>query len=186
MILTVSFHFRELFIPDLIMFISFVIFLVSSVFMKRQNEVKKANLFIIGSSIGVLWYFINFFIPGILLPLVPTPEDIEFTLIYGRIFTGIIPDAVLILSLGILPLVIFYKNKSSNSILFLALGASIQIAAVILSFDLYNPILTIILLTLTAISMACYAFYGYKIRNFVLILFSLSFFVARLLYLLMI
>ena len=185
MIMTVSFHFREPFIPDIIALISFIIFLVSSIFVKKDNKVKRANLLIIGSIIAILWYVIDFFIPGILLPMVPTPEDIEFTLIYGGILAGLIPDLVLILSLGILPLVVFIVNRSANSILMLALGAIMQIISIVLSFGRFNPLLSAFSLALTAISMANFAFYGYKIKNFLLIVFAVSFFVARLLFLLM-
>ena len=66
MIMTVSFHFREPFIPDIITLISFILFLVSSILVKKDNKVKRANLLIIGGAIAILWYLIDFFIPGIL------------------------------------------------------------------------------------------------------------------------
>ena len=185
MIMTVSFHFREPFIPDIIALISFILFLVGSIFLKKDNKVKRVNLLIIGSAIAILWYVIDFFIPGIFLPAVPTPEDTEFTRIYGTIFTGLIPDIVLILGLGILPLVVFYLNRSTKSIFMLALGGIIQILSIVLGFDPYNLLLSAFSLTLTAIGMACFAFYGYKIKNFFLIVFALLFFVARFLYLLL-
>jgi len=186
MIMTVSFHFREPFIPDIIALISFILFLVGSIFMKKDNKIKRVNLLIIGSAIAILWYCIDFFIPGILLPMVPTPEDIEFTYMYGAIFAGVIPDLVLILSLGILPLVVFFMNRSSNSIVMLALGGIIHIISILLGIDRYNPLLSAFSLTLTAISMACFAYYGYRIKNFLLILFAMLFFIARFLLLLMI
>jgi hypothetical protein len=161
-------------------------FLVGSILVKKDNKLKRANLLIIGSVIAILWYIIDFFIPGILLPFVPSPEDIEFTRIYGTIFTGIIPDIALILSLGILPLVVYFSNRSSNSILILALGATIQIIAILLSFDLYDPLLSVLFLTTTAISMACFTYYGYQIKNILLILFPILFFITRLLYVLLI
>ncbi len=129
--MSVSFHFREPFIPDIIVLISFILFLVSSILVKKDNKVKRANLLIIGGIIAILWYLIDFFIPGILLPMVPTPEDLEFTQIYRTIFTGVIPDLVLILSLGILPLLVFFMNRSSNSIFFVTLGATIQIISIL-------------------------------------------------------
>jgi len=186
MIMTVSFHFREPFIPDIIALISFILFLVSGIFMKKNDKIKRVNLLIIGSATAILWYCIDFFIPGIFLPMVPTPEDLEFTYMYGVIFAGLIPDLVLILSLGILPLVVFFMNRSSNSILMLALGGIIQIISIVLGIDRYNPLLSAFSLTLTAISMACFAYYGYQIKNFLFILFALSFFIARFLFLLMI
>ena len=186
MIMTVSFHFREPFIPDVIVLISFIIFLVGGIFVKKDSELKRASLLIMGSIIAILWYLIDFFIPGIYLPLVPSPEDLEFTRIYGAIFTGYIPDIVLILSLGILPLVVFFSNRSSKSIFILALGAIIQIVSILISIDPNDPLLSVLSLTLTAISMACYVYYSYQIKNLLLILFAASFFVGRLLYLLMI
>ena len=176
--MAISFHFREPFIPDIIALISFILFLVGSIYVKKDNEVKRANLLIIGSVIAILWYVIDFFIPGILLPLTPTPEDLEFVFIYGGIFAGLIPDFVLILSLGILPLVVFFANRSSNSIFMLALGGIIQIISIVLGIDQYNLLLSAFSLTLTAIGMACFAFYGYKIKNFFLIVFALLFFVG--------
>ena len=154
--------------------------------MKKDDKVKRANILILGGIIAILWYFIDFFIPGIFLPMVPTPEDLEFTRIYGTIFTGLTPDIVLILSLGIMPLVVFFMNRSSNSISFLALGAIIQIISILVSTDPYNPLLSAFSLITMAISMACFAYYGYQIKNFLLILFAISFFIARILYLLMI
>jgi hypothetical protein len=186
MIITISFHFREPFIPDVISLVSFILFLVGSILIKKDNKVKGANLLIIGSTLAILWYFIDFFIPGILLPAVPTPEDLEFTRIYGEIFVGWIPDLVLILSLGILPLAVFFMNRSSNSILILALGAILQIISTILGIDPSDPLLSILSLTITAFSLALFAYYGYQIKNVLLVLFALSFFIARLLYLLMI
>ena len=184
--MTVSFHFREPFIPDIIALISFILFLVGCIFVKKDNKIKRVNLLIMGSTIAILWYCIDFFIPGILVPMAPTPEDLEFTLMYGGIFAGLIPDLVLIVSLGILPLVVFFMNRSSNSILMLALGGIIQIISIVLSIDRYNPLLSAFSLTLTAISMVFFAYYGYPIKNFLLILFALSFFIARFLFLLMI
>ena len=186
MIMVVSFHFREPFIPDIIVLISFILFLVGGIFIKKDDVVKRANLLIIGSALAILWYIIDFFIPGILLPMVPTPEDLEFTRIYGTIFAGLIPDFVLILSLGILPLVVFFMNRSSNYIFFLTLGAITQIISILLGISRYNLLLSTFSLIITAISMACFAYYGYQIKNYLLILFALSFFIARLLFLLMI
>lgn len=185
MILTVSFHFREPFIPDVILLISFILFLIGSIFIKKDNVVKRANLLIIGSLIAILWYVTDFFIPGIYLPVTPTPEDLEFTRIYGIIFTGLIPDFILIMSLGIMPLAVFFTNRSSKSIFVLALGAIIQILSIVVGFDLYNPLISVFFLTTTAISMACFFYYGCRIKNILLILFALSFFIGRLLYLLM-
>ncbi|MFX1455657.1 MAG: hypothetical protein ACFFDB_09815 [Promethearchaeota archaeon] len=114
MILTVSFHFREPFIPNIIILISLILFLVGNLYTRRDDSLKRANLLVIGSAIAILWYIIDLFIPGILLPLTPTPEDIEFTRIYGLILAGLIPDAVLILSLGIMPI----ANNFVPSIIF--------------------------------------------------------------------
>jgi hypothetical protein len=66
------------------------------------------------------------------------------------------------------------------------LGAIIQIIAIILSFDLYNTTLLVLFLITTAISMTCIAYYGYQIKNFLLVLFALSFFITRLLLVLMV
>jgi len=162
--MTVTFHFREPFIPDIIVLISFILFLVSSILVKKDDKVKRANILILGGIIAILWFFIDFFIPGILLPMVPTPEDLEFVQIYGTIFTGVIPDLVLILSFGILPLMVVFMNRSSNLIFILALGATIQIISILVSNDPYNPLLIGISLTLTAISMASFAYYGYQIK----------------------
>ncbi len=186
MIMTISFHFREPFIPDIIALISFILLLVASMLIKKDNKLKRVNLLIIGSVIAILWFCIDFFIPGILLPIVPTPEDLEFTHVYGAILAGLIPDLVLILSLGILPLVVFFMNRSSNSVLMLALGGILQIIAVLIGIHQYDPLLSAFSLSFTAISMACFAYFGYRIKNIYIILFTISFFIARLLYLLMI
>ena len=181
MILTVSFHFRDPFIPNIIILISLILLQFGNIIIKKNHKLKGASLLIIGSSIAILWYIIDFFIPGILLPMVPTPEDLEFTRIYGFFFAGLIQDVVLILSLGILPLAVFFLNRSSNSIYSLALGAFIIIISIVLGYDLFNLLLLTIFLTTAAISMAFFAYYGYKIKNLFLILFALSFIIAHLL-----
>ncbi|MFX1499115.1 MAG: hypothetical protein ACFFBH_16485 [Promethearchaeota archaeon] len=184
--MTVDFHFREPYIPNIIILISLILLLISFVFVKKDDKLKGAKLLIMGSIVAILWYFIDFFIPGILLPAIPTPEDLEFTRVYGIILIDLIPDLVLILSLGILPLVVFFMNRSSNSISFLALGAIIQIISIVVGIDQYNLLISVFSLTTTAISMAFFAYYGYIIKNFFLVLFALSFFIARLLFLLII
>lgn len=186
MILTVSFHFREPFIPNIIILISLILFLVGNLYVRKDNTLKRANLLVIGSAIAILWYIIDFFIPGILLPLTPTPEDIEFTRIYGMIFTGLIPDAVLILSLGIIPIVIYFINRTANLLFVLALGAVIQILSVIIGFNQYGSVLAVFSLILTVISMGFFAYYGYQVKNILFIAFAVSFFVAHLLYFLMV
>ena len=186
MIMTVDFHFREPYIPNIIILISLILLLISFLLIKKDDKLKGASLLIMGSIVAILWYFIDFFIPGIILPAIPTPEDLEFTRVYGIILTGLIPDLVLILSLGILPLVVFFMNRSSNSISFLAIGAIIQIISIVVGIDQYNLLIAAFSLTTTAISMAFFAYYGYKIKNFFFVLFALLFFIARLLFLLII
>ncbi|MHA2127640.1 MAG: hypothetical protein ACXABO_21490 [Promethearchaeota archaeon] len=184
--MTVRFHFRVPFIPSIILLISLITYLIAIISLKKDEKLKTANLLIIGVAIAILWYIIDFFIPGILLPLVPTAADLEFTRIYGTILAGLLPDIVLILSLGVMPLVVFFMNRSSNSILYLALGAIIQIISILIGIDQYDLLISVISLIITVISMAFFAYYAYKIKNFFLILFSLSFLIARILYLLMI
>ncbi|MFX1524281.1 MAG: hypothetical protein ACFFCC_12295 [Promethearchaeota archaeon] len=154
--------------------------------MRKDDSLKRANLLVIGSVIAILWYIIDFFIPGILLPLTPMPEDIEFTRIYGMILTGLIPDAVLILSLGIMPIAVYFINRTVKSVFLLVLGAVIQILSIVIGFNQYGSMLSMLSLILTAISMAFFAYYGYQVKNFLFILFAVSFFVARVLYFLMV
>jgi predicted neutral ceramidase superfamily lipid hydrolase len=184
--MAVSFHFRDPFLPNVIILFSFILLLVGSIVLKKRYKLKGANLLIIGSTIAFSWFVIDLFIPGIILPSVPSSEDIEFTRIYGMILNGLIRDIALILGLGILPLLVFFMNRSSNSILFLALGAVMQIISILLGFDADYLLLSAFSLATTAFSMAFFAYYGYKIKNYFIFLFSLSFFMARLLYLLMI
>ncbi|MBY9009427.1 MAG: hypothetical protein KGD74_06145 [Candidatus Lokiarchaeota archaeon] len=66
----------------------------------------------------------------------------------------------------------------------LALGAIMQIISIVLSFDRFNPLLSAFSLAFTAISIASFTFYGYKIKNFLLIVFAVFFFAARVLFLL--
>lgn len=186
LIMAVTFHFREPFPPDIITLFSFILLLVGSIVLKKQNKLKDTYLLIIGSTIALVWYVSDLFIPGIFLPAVPSPEDLEFTRIYGMIFNGLIRDLALISGLGVLPLLLFFRNRSSDSILFLALGAIIEIISILLTVDPYNLLVFTFSLITTAFSMAFFAYYGYKIKNYFIILFSLSFIVARLLYFLMI
>ncbi|MFW9897230.1 MAG: hypothetical protein ACFFD7_15615 [Candidatus Thorarchaeota archaeon] len=186
MILTVSFHFREPFIPNIIILISLILFLVGSLYVKKDDSLKRANLLVIGSAIAILWYIVDFFIPGILLPLTPTPEDIEFTRIYGMIFAGLIPASVLILSLGIMPIAVYFMNRTAKSVIVLALGAVIQIVSVVIGFGQYGSMLSVFSLILTAISIAFFTYYGYQVKNLLFIVFAISFFIARALYFIMI
>ena len=180
MIMIITFHFREPYTPNIIILISLILLLISFILVKKDDKVKGASLLIMGVSVAILWYCIDFFIPGIFLPASPTPEELEFTRIYGIIFNGLISDLVLIVSLGIMPLVIFFMNRSSNAISFLALGAIIQIISIIIGFDQYNLVISAFSLIMTAISIALFANYGYMIKNFFLVSFALSFFIARL------
>jgi hypothetical protein len=186
MIMIINFHFREPYLPNIIILISLILLLISFILIKKSGKVQGANLLIMGASIAILWYIIDFFIPGIILPAIPTPEELEFTQIYGIILNGLISDLVLILSLGIIPLIIFFMNRSSKAISFFALGAIIQIFSISIGIDQYNLLMSAISLAVTAISMVLFAYYGYRIKNFFLILFALSFFIARLLLLLII
>jgi hypothetical protein len=184
--MAVTFHFREPFPPDIITLFSFILLLVGGVVLKKQNKLKDPYLLIIGSTIALVWYISDLFIPGIILPAVPSPEDLEFTRIYGMIFNGLLRDLALISGLGILPLLLFYRNRSSGSILFLALGAILAIISILLTFDPYQLLIATFSLTATAFSMAFFAYYGYKLKNYFILLFSLSFIIACLFYFLMI
>jgi hypothetical protein len=184
--MAINFHLREPFLPDIITLISFIFFLIASILLKKEKKLKVVNLLIVGSLIAIMWYIIDFFVPGIILPTSPTLEDLEFTRLFGIIFNGLIPDSVLILSLGIFPLLFFIKNKTTNSILFLGFSGIIQTISVIIGINPGTGLLSLISLTTTAISMGLLAYYSYNIKQLILIVFCVSFFISRLLLLLMI
>ena len=111
--MAISFHFREPLISDIVALISYIFYLGYGIyFIRKQEKYKFSNSFIIGGILGIIWYISNFFIPGIILPAVPTQEEIEFTLLYGLIFNGLIQDVVLIISIGFLPFAFSFMNKS--------------------------------------------------------------------------
>ncbi len=182
--MAISFHFRVPGISEILTLISFISLLIGSLLLKKENKHKATYLFLMGSSFEVLWQVINFFIPGIILPMIPSPEDIEFVGTYALIFTGIIPGTVLILSVGILPLLFALKNKKSDYIHSLEIGAIILIISVLIGMILGNSLLNIISMILLAISMFYFSLYGYYLKNWALIIFSVLFFISRGLYLL--
>jgi hypothetical protein len=173
---------RDPILSDVIALISFILYLIAGILTTRKKNLKAAYYFIVGSFLGILWFIINFFIPGIILPLVPTPEEIEFTQTYGMIFNGLIQDLVLIFSMGIVPIIITLKNRSKESIKLLALGALIQIISILISLGpdagglAYLPSLII-----AGIAMTTFSYFGYKRNNYFLIAFAATFFISRLL-----
>lgn len=185
--MAISFHFREPMPGDIIALISFVFYLLSSLQIINKKELKLAYLFIVGSLLGVIWFIINFFIPGIILPAVPTPEEIEFTRIYGTIFNGYIQDIVLLFSLGIFPLIISLKNRDLESKRFLMIGAILAIIALLISIgpDSYG-IESLPHVILAAIAMGFMAYFGFKVKYYLFILFVVLFFLSRILFLFLI
>ena len=179
--MTILFHTRDPVLSDIFALISFILYLIAGILTTKEKRLKATYLFIVGSLAGILWFTINFFIPGIILPLVPTPEEIEFTLVYGMIFNGLVQDAVLIFSIGIVPILITLKNRSSESIKYLAIGALIQIISILLSLgpDSEGWFFLPSLIT-TGISMAILSYYSFRLKYYFLIAFAMTFFFSRL------
>jgi len=182
--MVVSFHFRDPGLSEILTLIAFISLLIGSILIKKRNKRKATYLLLIGSLLLVIWQLIDFFIPGIILPLIPTTEDIEFVQTYGLIFTGIIPGAILILSIGILPLLFSLKNKKLDVNHFLEIGSIFLIISVIIRINLDNSMLNVISMIILAISMISFALYGYSLKNWALIIFSVLFFISKGLYLL--
>ena len=163
--MTILYHLRDPVISDIFALISFILYLIAGIVTTKEKRLKATYLLIVGSLAGILWFIINFFIPGIILPMVPTPEEIEFTLIYGMIFNGLIQDVVLIFSMGIVPIIITLKNRSSESIKFLAIGALIQIISILISIGPDSEgLLSLPSLIITGIAMAILSYYSYRFR----------------------
>jgi len=180
-VMTILFHTRDPVLSDIFALISFILYLIAGILTTKEKRLKATYLFIVGSLAGILWFTINFFIPGIILPLVPTPEEIEFTLVYGMIFNGLVQDVVLIFSIGIVPILITLKNRSSESIKYLAIGALIQIISILLSLgpDSEGWFFLPSLIT-TGISMAILSYYSFRLKYYFLIAFAMTFFFSRL------
>lgn len=180
-VMTILFHTRDPVLSDIFALISFILYLIAGILTTKEKRLKATYLFIVGSLAGILWFITNFFIPGIILPLVPTPEEIEFTLVYGMIFNGLVQDVVLIFSIGIVPILITLKNRSSESIKYLAIGALIQIISILLSLgpDSEGWFFLPSLIT-TGISMAILSYYSFRLKYYFLIAFAMTFFFSRL------
>ena len=179
--MTILFHARDPVLSDIFALVSFGLYLIAGILRTREKRLKAAYLFIVGSLAGITWFIINFFIPGILLPAVPTPEEIEFTLTFGMIFNGLIQDLVLLFSMGIVPLIVTLKNRSSESIKFLAVGALIQIISILISLGPdYDGMLSLPSMILTGIAMVVFSYYSFKFKYFFLIAFAATFFISRL------
>lgn len=180
--MTILFHTRDPVLSDMFALIAFILYLIAGILTLREKRLKAANLFIVGSLAGIAWFVINFFIPGIFLPAVPTPEEIEFTLTYGMIFNGLIQDFVLIFSMGIVPIIITIKNRSSEFIKLLAIGALIQIISILISLGPDGDgIASLPSLIVTGIAMVFFSLFSYKFKYYFLIAFATLFFVSRLL-----
>ena len=169
-------------LTDIIGLISFMIYLIYSIkLMRKENRFKLDYLFLIGGSLGIIWFIINFFIPGIYLPLVPTQEEIEFTRLFGYFFNGLIQDIVLIFSLGITPLLFYSKNKLIEKIKYLALGALIQIISILISVGPdYYGLLSLPQLIISGIAMGFFIYYSFNINHPLLVVFAITFFISRL------
>ena len=179
--MTILFHLRDPVFSDLFALISFILYLIAGILASREKRLKATYLIVVGSLAGILWFIVNFFIPGILLPSVPTPEELEFTLVYGTIFNGLIQDAVLLFSMGIVPIIITLKNRSSESIKFLAIGALIQIISILISIGPDSDgLLSLPSLITTGIAMAVLSYYSYRLKYYFLIAFATTFFISRL------
>lgn len=179
--MTILYHTRDPVFSDIFALIAFILYLIAGILTTREKRLKVAYLFIGGSLAGITWYIINFFIPGIYLPAVPTPEEIEFTLTYGMIFNGLIQDFVLIFSMGIVPIIITLKNPSTESIKFLALGALIQIISILISVGPDSDgLLSLPSLIITGVAMAVLSYYSFRNRYYFLIAFAATFFISRL------
>ncbi|MBY9008262.1 MAG: hypothetical protein KGD74_00190 [Candidatus Lokiarchaeota archaeon] len=180
-IMTILFHLRDPVFSDIFALISFILYLIAGILASREKRLKATYLIVVGSLAGILWFIVNFFIPGILLPSVPTPEELEFTLVYGTIFNGLIQDAVLLFSMGIVPIIITLKNRSSESIKFLATGALIQIISILISIGPDSDgLLSLPSLITTGIAMAVLSYYSYRLKYYFLIAFATTFFISRL------
>ena len=179
--MTILFHTRDPVLSDIFALISFILYLIAGILTTKEKRLKATYLFIVGSLAGILWFITNFFIPGIILPLVPTPEEIEFTLVYGMIFNGLVQDVVLIFSIGIVPILITLKNRSSESIKYLAIGALIQIISILLSLgpDSEGWFFLPSLIT-TGMAMAVLSYYSFRLKHYFLIAFAMTFFFSRL------
>jgi len=180
-VMTILFHTRDPVLSDIFALISFILYLIAGILTTKEKRLKATYLFIVGSLAGILWFITNFFIPGIILPLVPTPEEIEFTLVYGMIFNGLVQDVVLIFSIGIVPILITLKNRSSESIKYLAIGALIQIISILLSLgpDSEGWFFLPSLIT-TGMAMAVLSYYSFRLKHYFLIAFAMTFFFSRL------
>jgi hypothetical protein len=178
--MTILFHARDPVLSDIIALVSFILYLIAGILTTREKRLKATFLFIMGSIAGILWFIINFFIPGIILPMVPTPEEIEFTLTYGMIFNGLIQDIVLLFSMGIVPLIITLKNRSSESIKFLAVGALIQTISILISLGPDSDgLLSLPSLIITGIAMVFLSYYSFRFKYYFLIAFAATFFISR-------
>ena len=182
MMMTISFHFRDLFLYDFILLAAFICLFIGALLIKKDKRIRSANLLIIGSLFAILWQIANFFIPGIFLHS-PTNEDLEFLSIYGLIFNDLLPGTILALGIGVLPLLVCYKNKASDFIQYLALGAIIFIISIVIGIDLSNWVLSTISLLIISVSLIFFSLYGIKLKNWGLILFSIVYFISKILFL---
>ena len=182
MMMTISFHFRDLFLSDFVLLTSFFSLFIGTLLIKKDKQINSANLLIVGSVLAVLWQITNFFIPGIFLHS-PTDEDLEFLGAYGLIFNDLLPGTIFIVGIGILPLLVCYKNKASDSIQFLAIGAIIFIISIVIGIDLSNWVLSTISVLIILVSMIFFSLYGIKLKNWGLILFSILYFISKIVFL---
>ena len=182
MMMSISFHFRDLYLSDFILLASFISLFIGALLIKKDKRIESANLLIAGSLFAILWQITNIFIPGIFLHS-PTDEDLEFLRIYGLIFNDLLPGTILIIGIGVFPLLVCYKNKTSDFIHFLAVGAVIFIISIVIGIDLSNWVLYTISILIILVSMTFFSLFGIKLKNWALILFSILYFISKILFL---
>ena len=84
--------------------------------------------------------------------------------------------------MGIVPLIIFFKNQSSESIKFLAVGALIQIISILISLGPDSDGLpSLPSLINTGIAMVVLSYYSFRFNSYFLIAFAATFFISRFL-----
>jgi len=178
--MTVSFYFQNPSFSDILSLSAFILYLMGVILLRKKEDVKFSMLLVIGSIITISWYIANFFIPRAILLANPNVQEVQFVKSYAYIIDELIPHLVLIFSIGILPIIVGINNRDNFGTL-LALGGVIFIASLITVPGLNNLTIAIISLIILRISMTFFAFYGYKLKQALFIIFSGVIFSARFL-----
>ncbi len=168
--MAIIYHFANPNIINIIHLSAFMILTIAGYNLKKRNEViKKPNLFLISGIIGTIWFIISFLIPAYMFTAPPTPAEIQFAYNYSLVWHNIVPSLILVGIFGIISIILGLKNRENDG-LWLLLSGILFITSMFLDLFSFPGIIIFIGMM---ISSCFYLYFSIKLKNPYLIAFSI-------------